>query len=133
MVRPNRWSTLEWERASSLLYARSRARCEVCGHRLLARVERHHRQRRAVGGDRLANLLYLHSDCHAWLHAHPVEARAGGWIVSAYGDPATTPVRLWSKALVLLDDSGGFTEPASVKPVPTCDDAAPPSTVVPPT
>jgi hypothetical protein len=99
---------LEWERASTLLLARSRARCEVCGHTIGVGVERHHRQRRAVGGDRLANLLYLHRHCHAWVHAHPADARAAGWIVSAYGDPATTPVRLWSKALVLLDDSGGW-------------------------
>ena len=74
--------------------------------------ERHHRQRRQVGGDRLSNLLALHSLCHRYITEHPTEAEANGWIVSSHGpggvapDPAAAPVRIRG-ALWLLDDDGG--------------------------
>ena len=105
-----------WEWATMRLLARCGFRCERCGHDLGDQLERHHRQRRRVGGDRLANLLALHPRCHAYITEHPEEARANGWIVDAEGiggvapNPAEVPVRLpglGGTALWLLDDDGG--------------------------
>lgn len=101
-----------WEDATMLLLARCGSRCERCGHPLGNQGERHHRQRREVGGDRLSNLLMLHPSCHQWITEHPEEAREQGWIVSANGpvggapDPATVPVRLPDGYLWFLYDDG---------------------------
>jgi len=76
--------------------------CEACGWPA-ARVEFHHRQARGMGGtgdeqlrradvDTAGNLLRLHPACHAWAHAHPARARALGWIVPSWADPADIPV-----------------------------------------
>jgi hypothetical protein len=74
---------------------------------LISSAERHHRQRREVGGDRLSNLLLLHPNCHALVHAHPEESRDKGWIVSAFArDPAIVPVAVGG-AWYWLDDHGG--------------------------
>jgi hypothetical protein len=72
-------------------------------------LERHHRQKRITGGDRLANIVALHTACHAWVHAHPAEARESGLIVSSYAaDPSEVPVMIGG-TLWLLDDEGGKT------------------------
>lgn len=99
------WTAEDWETANPLLLTRCAGRCEKCGHDLGNTMERHHRQRREVGGDRLANLVALHPACHQWVHAHPEEARANGWIVSAHDpDPAAVPVRIGGWLWVLRDD-----------------------------
>lgn len=96
-----------------LLLARCGSRCEKCGQPLGNHLERHHRQRREVGGDRLSNLLALHPHCHAWITEHPEEAREQGWIVSSSGiiggapNPELVPVRLPDGYLWLLSDDGG--------------------------
>jgi hypothetical protein len=107
-----RWTADDWENATPVLLHRQGHRCARCGEPLADHVERHHRQRREVGGDRYANLILLHSHCHAWAHAHPTEARDGaGLIVSAHApDPAEVPIYLpgltgW--AWWYLDDKGG--------------------------
>lgn len=91
-----------------MLWTRCHSRCEVCDRMLIGSAERHHRQRREVGGDRYANLILIHPECHTWVHAHPYEAREKGWIVSAYADPLSVPVfslgRWW-----VLDDEGSRT------------------------
>lgn len=107
-----RWTAEDWANANPLLMARSNGCCEHCGRPLNGRVERHHRQRRQVGGDRLSNILMLLPEHHAYLTEHPEEARANGWVVSSHGpdgapDPATVPVRLPDGYLWLLDDAGG--------------------------
>jgi hypothetical protein len=72
-------------------------------------VERAHRQRRTVGGDRLANILMLCPMCHAWSHAHPTEAMERGLIVSAFAvDPADVPVTM-PDGVFFLDDMGART------------------------
>lgn len=101
-----------WSTANMLLALRSGERCEHCGVLLNGRAERHHRQRRQVGGDRLSNLLLLLPEHHTWITEHPAEALEAGWIVSTYGpdgtpDPATVPVRIAGQFLWLLDDHGG--------------------------
>lgn len=102
----------EWDQATLLLWARCRDRCEACGQPLGGRMERHHRQRRAVGGDRLSNLVALHPQpgCHADVHAHPEKSRERGLIVSSYApDPALVPLVLPDGTAWLLDDEGGRT------------------------
>jgi hypothetical protein len=102
-----RWSFAEWGEANAVLYRRARGNCERCSRPLGGDAARHHRMRRAVGGDRLSNLLLLHTECHRYVHAHPEESRANGWIVAATGqlDPLTAPVRIAGR-LWLLDDAG---------------------------
>lgn len=90
-----------------LLWQRCRGRCEHCGRELNGRMERHHRQRRRDGGDRLSNLIALLPECHAEVHMHPQLSREHGWIVSAFtSDLASVPLLQWGSQLVLLDDEG---------------------------
>lgn len=46
--------------------------------------------------------------CHGYLHQHPEEAKAKGWIVPPWSDPATTEVLMWHNQrqdwFLLLDD-----------------------------
>lgn len=101
-----------WTWATMELLGRCGSRCEKCGRPLGDRMERHHRQRRRSGGDRLSNLMAVHPECHAWITEHPEAAREAGWIVSAEGlggvapDPAEIPVRLPDGYLWLLRDDG---------------------------
>jgi hypothetical protein len=110
-----RWNTEDWAEANQILWGRANGCCERCGRPIGESAERHHRQRREVGGDRLANLLLLHSECHAWITEHPEAAQEAGWIVSTLGpiggapDPADVPVRLPDGWLWLLRDDGGKT------------------------
>lgn len=110
------WTAEEWADADIVLHERARNRCESCG--LIATnanpFERHHRVRRRDGGDRLANLLLLHSRCHAYWTEHPAEARARGITVLVGTDPATVPIyrgisvdRATSGPPLYLDDDGG--------------------------
>jgi 5-methylcytosine-specific restriction endonuclease McrA len=106
-----RWSRAEWEEANAFLVSRSGGRCEVCGERLdtleAPRTVRHHRQRRAIGGDRLSNIILIHGSCHLDVHSHPERSREHGWIVSAYlPDPAEIPMTYQRGERVLLDDAG---------------------------
>lgn len=82
---------------------RDRYSCVRCGKPLnVTAGSRHHRQRRAVGLHRVENLVLLcgsgTTGCHGWVHAHPKDARAAGWIVRAVGvlAPEETPVQVVS-------------------------------------
>lgn len=78
----------------------------MCGKPRTA-TERHHRQRRQVGGDRLANVILLHPACHQYVTEHPDEAMAFGLIVSSYAeDPAAVPMQHGVLGHVYLDDEG---------------------------
>lgn len=84
--------------------ARAGGRCEA-GATLACAGEceqTHHRAGR-VGPDPHAveNLLCVCAACHAWIHAHPAEARSRGWSTTRLGlarppiskdDPDTDPV-----------------------------------------
>jgi hypothetical protein len=98
-----------WAEATLTLLARCGYRCERCNQPLGENLERHHRQRRQVGGDRLSNLLALHSRCHQYITEHPAEAETQGWIVSTHGpdgapDPALVKVRIGGYWWLLGDD-----------------------------
>lgn len=71
----------------------------------------HHRRSRSVRDEIThspCNGIYLCATCHAWVHAHPFEARANGWIVSRYADPREQPVFHSQFGMVLLDEAGGY-------------------------
>lgn len=99
-----------------LLEARAGGACERCGKEC-GPVERHHRKRKREGGDSLANVVMFGRPCHTYAHAHPVEARRYGWIVSAYADPAEVPILWRSREWMTLNDDGTKT------PLPEVEDA----------
>lgn len=83
-------------------------KCARCGRG--SDLDVHHRLARSGGTDEsFANLVSLCRGCHRWLHHHPVQARAEGWIVRAQDDPAAVPVKHWmwpaGPILLLADGS----------------------------
>lgn len=102
-----RWTREDWESANLALMARAAWFCECCGMPVDGQsVERHHRQRRRDGGDRLANLLMLLSSCHHFWTEHPADAIVRGIIVRTHADPAEVPVLWRGSDWSLLDDAG---------------------------
>ena len=71
----------------------------------------HHRRSRSVQDEHThspGNGAWLCGTCHTWVHAHPFEARATGFIVSRHTlDPGTQPVQSYA-GWMLLDRSGAF-------------------------
>jgi 5-methylcytosine-specific restriction protein A len=97
------------------LGARSRWRCEIHAPGCTAdATDWHHRQRRREGDDTLPNALHACRACHRHVHTNPGSARAHGWIVSAWSDPATTPVRCRGRWVLLTPD--GSLEPTTERP-----------------
>lgn len=65
----------------------------------------HRRTKRVVDEHRhcTCNGILLCKICHDWVHAHPLEARRLGWIVSRHvGEPGTVPVFTEQHGWVLL-------------------------------
>ena len=89
-----RWNREQWEQATLDLLRRDGDTCLWCGKALRGHAERHHRQRRGVGGDHLANLVLLHSRCHQTAHSQPEQARRRGVIVPTWDDFTTRPLTL---------------------------------------
>lgn len=106
------------EETTELLHGRSAFRCEIRapGCRGDA-TDRHHRQRRGQGDDTITNLLHGCRWCHRYAHNHPRLARDCGWIVSAWADPATVPVRIRGRWVKLTCEGGKDpTEPPTEAP-----------------
>jgi hypothetical protein len=94
-------------KARQVVRARDMDRCVRCGG--TAYLEMHHRRRRGIGADPHApcNMLLLDLVCHKFVHAHPEEARAGGFIVSMYDDfPEDIPVVSFMGKIRLSCDGG---------------------------
>ena len=51
----------------------------------------HHRKLRRFGDHSFWNLVFICTACHDYAHAHALEAYEKGWLVSAEGNPTTTP------------------------------------------
>lgn len=99
--------------------ARDGAACRRCGRSLYGQeFSRHHRKPRGMGGanradaNRLSNIVMLcgsattPGSCHEWAESERALARASGWLVSNYSDPATIPVLTLAGETVWLGDSG---------------------------
>lgn len=101
--RPTR--TVEERRARAVVWERAQARCERCGR--APATDWSHRKARSQGGRWCAtNGLALCSACHQQCHASPALAYEQGWHVRSTQDPATTPVWLAGRGLVLLRADG---------------------------
>ena len=96
-----------WRLKASVLARPPNGRCERCGAR--PAVDAHHRKLVSQGGpDVASNLAALCRECHSWCHAYPLDARAGGWIVTAGTDWAKKALLLWDGSVVTLNDEGGY-------------------------
>lgn len=78
-----------------LVRARDGDQCRRC-HREYQQI--HHRKPRGMGGTRdplinsPSNLVCVCQTCHQWIETHRVDALRDGWLVSQWGDPASTPI-----------------------------------------
>lgn len=104
-----------WAALREVVLARAGHRCERCGEGIrLATFECHHRRLRSQGGrDVVENLVAVCPDDHRWIHAHPTQARADGWIVPGLGagphvHPECVPITLHDGRMVLLDPDAGY-------------------------
>jgi hypothetical protein len=96
-----------------LVRARAGDCCELCGERLGAAWECHHRKLKSRGGqDSAANLLALCSTCHRRCHGHVAWATEHGFIVASHDDPQFVPVALHLSCWVLLHHDGTYREAA---------------------
>ncbi|MFD3426057.1 hypothetical protein [Nocardia fluminea] len=94
--------------AVAIVRRRSGTVCEVCGARRANQI--HHRRPRGAGGTRRPEtnspsaLLDLCNECHALIESRREWARDHGYLVRQHLDPATTPVWLWGRWVLLADD-----------------------------
>jgi hypothetical protein len=96
------------DRGRAELYARTGRVDEVTGGRA---TEASHRLARSQGGTwSPSNLLDLSNATHAWLHANPRLAVAGGWHLRSGADPEQCPVWLslpWPGWWLIQDGGDG--------------------------
>jgi 5-methylcytosine-specific restriction protein A len=97
----------------SVVTARAQLCCERCGVSVKwAAHHHHHRRPRQMGGDTRpetnlpSNLLLLCSPCHSAVESSRQISYERGWLVHAEHDPATRPVWLAGRGLVLLRADG---------------------------
>lgn len=114
------------DKVKAIVRERDRERCVRCGAHCTDGVpgldwSLHHRRPKGMGGSTAwdthlpANLIVLcgsgTTGCHGWVTAQPALAKAEGWLVSQYADPATTPLtrRGWvgQQIWAVQDNNGG--------------------------
>jgi hypothetical protein len=54
------------------------------------------------------NGIWLCARCHEWVHAHPFEAKAKGWIVSRHQPLPGSVATVAYFGSIVLDCAGGF-------------------------
>lgn len=91
--------------------AREQGRCLRCAGR---GAEWHHRRTRRVFDSHQhcpCNGVWLCHDCHAWVHAHPLEAaHSGFWVSRHQAEPGTVQLIVpWGT--VLLGCDGAYVDP----------------------
>jgi 5-methylcytosine-specific restriction endonuclease McrA len=106
-------SQREYGKLKEQVFARAGQCCERCGTARgtghLTRLTPHHRRPLAQGGeDRASNLAALCPVCHDWVHDHPVESWAHGWLVPSYASWADAPMLLADGRLVYLTDDADY-------------------------
>jgi len=87
--------------------ARSGGMCEtwIAGTCNTRAVQIHHRKLRSQGGRHtVVGCIHICHRCHDYIHSHPRESYANGWLVSAYADPAVSPVLRRGLRTLLRDD-----------------------------
>ena len=104
-----------------LVEGRERHRCIVCDRYLRAGdwpgVSHHHRKRRSqTYGDAerhaASNIVTVcgvdnSTGCHGWIHRHPEQARALGYLLKSYDpEPSQVPVYSCRRGWILLDTDG---------------------------
>lgn len=99
-------------RSREIVKTRDVGRCVRCG---MAGNNFHHRRSRSVTDDCThapCNAITLcgsgTTGCHGWVHAHPFEARAMGWIVSRHATPHDEPVHVRWLDWITLTCEGAF-------------------------
>lgn len=120
--RPVKQTPAEERRAYQAVTLRDQDTCQRCLRNCGGGVtSRHHRKNRSQGGRTLpSNLVVLGgtgtTGCHGIITESPQLARAEGFTVPSWGDPAEFPVRRYVRTAqgtrrqvwVLLDDHGLF-------------------------
>ena len=111
-------------RVCDLVDRRDQYSCVRCGRSVyeVLSFSRHHRRMRShpwPGLHEASNLILLcgsgATECHGWVHEHPREAYANGWLVSGFNDhPDQVPILTARHGWILLDDNGTWT-PAKEK------------------
>ena len=92
--------------------ARANGYCEVCGL-VMYQPNLHHRKLRSQGGkDEVANLIAVHSYCHAIssksIHQNPKNSMVKGYIVPGYATPSEYPLHLPNGDIVRLAETGEY-------------------------
>lgn len=98
------------EESRTKVQLRARFHCERCGAPTM-NGHWHHRRSRSVRDELVhspANGVWLCPTDHAWVHAHPFEARAEGFIVSRHSDPRTEPIQHWALGRTWLREDGSL-------------------------
>lgn len=89
-----------------IVLERSDGQCSRCG---MPGAEMHHRQRRREAGHAVGILVWLCSKCHRWAHAHPVDAKAVGYIIAPWVEDASAePIKTFA-GWAIFDNEGGIT------------------------
>ena len=81
------------------VYDRADWRCELqipeaCGTGAMAI---HHRKLRRSKDHSLPNLLLICLGCHHFIHTHPAQSYANGWLVKSFEDPTEVEVKSYRR------------------------------------
>src|ERR1700744_1792352 len=101
---------MNWDAAKRLVVARDNGKCLRCFGEA---TDVHHRRPRQMGGTSdegirvgLANLLSLCRPCHDWVHSHPIDSYATGFLLKSTQDPVLTAVQVRPTGKVMLTADG---------------------------
>jgi hypothetical protein len=93
--------------------------CQRCRSR--PGIHNHHRKRRSQGGgDEPDNLVLVCLECHQWIHDHPRDAAAAGWLVLSWQEPSEVEAEPFVEEIVHdhADLAPGETCPTCHRKVP---------------
>lgn len=102
------------ETVRSVVFERSKGKCERCGLPVGGRAEYHHRRPRGMGGSKdpvvgsAANCVFLHPGCHLHIESYREKGRRLGFLVRQTENPEEVPVKRWD-GWVLLGQDGMMT------------------------
>lgn len=106
---PRRGGKANYGRMRIIVFDRDGGKCLRC---LGDGMDVHHRRVKGMGGSSspqthgLANLITLCRDCHSYIHDHPEESYALGFLVKASETPEDIPVWVGTRQKMILKDDG---------------------------